>query len=199
MLLIPAPMLTAVRDLYESPPRAYHSWHHVEDVKRHYDEVGSSGPGWQQPDEVLLAVLLHDAVYVAGAHDNEERSARLVPALIEEHLPHVAVDAGRVADLIRLTARHGSLSPDQVDPDAALFLDCDMAILGAAPDAYDRYEAAIAEEFAALPAEAYRAGRRAFLEHLLKAPRIFLSDHFHARLDAAARDNLRQAVRTLAA
>jgi len=43
-----------------------------------------------------------------------------------------------------------------------------------------------------VPGFLYRAGRRRFLQGLLRAPRIFLSDFFDQRLDAAARANLRR-------
>ena len=193
---LPPAFLAAIRAAHRTPPRAYHSWRHVEAVLRRYDEV-ATGPGWEQPGEVRLAVLLHDAIHVPGAADNEERSAQLALALIEAHLPGEGIDTGRVAELIRLTARHGSLTPSDVDCDAAHLLDCDLAILGAPPEDFDRYETAIREEYAAIPAPAYRAGRRAFLEHLLDRDRIFLSDHFHARLDAPARANLLRAAHKL--
>lgn len=57
------------------------------------------------------------------------------------------------------------------DRDAALFLDCDMAILGAPADGFDEYDAAIAREYS-----------------------IFLSEHVHGRLDAAARANVARAL-----
>ena len=80
-----------------------------------------------------------------------------------------------------------------VDADGALFLDCDMAILGAPPEAYDRYAAQVAEEYAPIiPARAYASGRARFLDKLLASERVFLSGFFHARLGAAARDNLRR-------
>ena len=60
---------------YAQPPRAYHDFHHVGEVLRHYDEV-AAGPGWTQPREVALAVLYHDAIYQPGSSDNESRSAR---------------------------------------------------------------------------------------------------------------------------
>lgn len=69
-----------------------------------------------------------------------------------------------------------------------------MAIVGAAPDAFDRYDAAIRREYAAVPADAYRAGRRAFLASVLARPRIFFSALLHDRLDAAARANLARAI-----
>jgi predicted metal-dependent HD superfamily phosphohydrolase len=69
-----------------------------------------------------------------------------------------------------------------------------MAILGAAPEAFAAYDRAIAEEYRAVPRWLYRRRRRAFLRGLLEAPRIYLSDVFHARLDAQARRNLADAL-----
>lgn len=189
----PAAMLAAIHAAYRTPPRAYHSWTHVEDVEQWFQWVDSRR-GWTQPREVFLAVLLHDAVYVAGAKDNEAKSAELALALMAQHLNGQGVDAARVAALIHLTAKHGSLTPADVDLDAAHFLDCDMAILGSAPEVFDAYCRAIRTEYAAVPDDLYAAGRRRFLEKVLAAPRIFLSDLFHARLDAAARANLRRSL-----
>jgi len=186
--------MRAVQAAYEAPPRAYHSFAHVQEVLRHVEEV-AAGPGWGHPREVFLAALFHDAIYVPGKKDNEAKSAALARTAIDTWLPRAGVDAGRVEELIRLTARHGRLKPHDVDPDAAHFLDCDMAILGADSDAFDAYDAAIELEYAdSVPAFLFRRGRRKFLEHLLAAPRIFLSDFFHQRLDAPARENLRRAL-----
>lgn len=190
---LPEPLLDAAQIAYATPPRAYHSWSHVEDVLCRYEEV-ARGPGWEGPREVLLAVVFHDAVYVAGRKDNEEKSAELAAAQVERHLGEEQVDVARVTELIRLTARHGALAPSDVDPEAALFLDCDMAILGSEPALFAAYDEAIREEYAAVPRELYDAGRHQFLRRLLEAPRIFLSDFFHARRDAQARENLRRAL-----
>ena len=71
-------------------------------------------------------------------------------------------------------------------------------MLGAATDEFDRYDAGIAAEYrGVVPDDAFRAGRRAFLESLRAAPRIFLSDHFHGKLDAAARANLGRSIQKL--
>jgi predicted metal-dependent HD superfamily phosphohydrolase len=144
-----------------------------------------------------LAVLFHDAVYFAGAADNEAKSAALAAVLVGAHLPAFAPVIPRIESLVLLTAQHGKLAAREVDPDAALFLDCDMAVLGAPAERFDDYERSIAVEYAAVPREAYRSGRGAFLERLLASDRIFLSAHFHARLDATARANLRRALSLL--
>ena len=189
---LPAAQWTALREAHATPPRAYHSIAHVHAVLRHYASV-ADGPGWRQPAEVFAAVLYHDAVYEPGRRDNEARSADLARAHLARWQP--ALDAGRVARLIELTASHGSLAPADVDADEALFLDCDMAILGADPDAFAAYDRAIAAEYrGVVPAWTYRLNRRRFLKSLLARERIYLSDFFHARLDAQARKNLRRAV-----
>lgn len=198
---LPDGQLQALSLAYASPPRAYHDESHVREVLRHYDEV-AAGPGWAQPDEVRLAVLYHDAIYVPGRKDNERLSARFAEAQIRQWLPGAAVDTARVATLIELTARHGQFAPEDfsdtpVDSDTRHFLDCDMAILGAAPAVFDAYDRAIATEYRShVPGWLFRTNRRRFLKALLGRPRIFLSDFFHARYDAAARSNLRRAITT---
>ena len=178
---------------YAQPPRHYHTLAHAAEVVRCWRELHDAGL-WQRPAEVWLAALFHDAIYEAGATTNEQRSAELARAAIARWLPGHGIDADRVAQLIELTARHGKLGPDDVDAEAALFLDCDMAILAAAPDAFAAYDRGIAAEYAAVPAGAYAAGRRRFLEGLLAKDRIYLSNHFHERLDARARANLKAAL-----
>lgn len=198
-LELPAAQLAALRDAYASPPRAYHGFDHVRSVLDRWQEV-AAGPGWVCPRETWLAVLYHDAVYVPGRRDNEARSADMARDAIAHWLAGAGVDAGRVAWLIALTARHGTLSRDDCGAgregdDARLFLDCDMAILGADPDTFAAYDRGIADEFrGVVPGVLYRFNRRRFLAGLVARPRIFLSDFFHARLDAAARRNLRHAL-----
>ncbi|MBI5481888.1 MAG: hypothetical protein HY906_23735 [Deltaproteobacteria bacterium] len=193
-LELPEGLIRAVHAAYAHPPRAYHSFAHVQEVLRHFDAVGA-GPGWRHPREVFLACLFHDAVYQAGHKDNEAKSAALARAAVETWLPRAGLDVARVEHLIRLTARHGSLAPGDVDPEEALFLDCDMAILGAEPAAFDAYHRGVEEEYRGhVPAVLYRLGRSRFLTGLLAKHRLFLSDFFHVRYDAAARANLQRAV-----
>jgi predicted metal-dependent HD superfamily phosphohydrolase len=192
-LSIPAQMWDRVRTAYSSGGRAYHGVDHVVSVLRSFDEVASEH-GWLHPAEVFLALLFHDAVYSAGAPDNEERSAEFARREIERWIPRLGIDPDRVARLVRLTAHHGSIERDAVSEEEALFLDCDMAIVGATPDAFDAYDRQIAEEYSILPPEVFERGRRAFLERLLDRKHIFLSEFFEARLDAGARANLRRRI-----
>lgn len=198
-LTLPTGMLSALEAAYATPPRAYHHFGHVQDVLHRFAEI-TVGPGWTQPAEVYLAVLYHDAIYEAARKDNEARSADLAMSEIGRWLPEAGIDTLRVAELIHLTARHGQFSQadfggDGFALDALHFLDSDMAILGAAPDVFDVYDQGIAEEYQDhVPGFLFRLNRKRFLKGLLARERIYLSDWFHQRYDAPARDNLRRAI-----
>jgi predicted metal-dependent HD superfamily phosphohydrolase len=196
-LKLPMGFLAEVREAHHIPARSYHTWAHVTRVLEHVGDVAED-VGWNDPRETWFAALFHDAVYVAGAKDNEAKSAALARELIGKWFPDEGIDLDRVAALIELTARHGSLTAADVDHDAALLLDCDMAVLGAPTDEFDRYEQGIADEYERVYTHTeYEAGRRAFLQRLLDRPRIFLSDHFHDLYDLVARQNLSRALSRL--
>ncbi len=180
---------------YATPPRAYHHLGHIVEVLGWFDWVAARQPlqRWRRGREVAAAMLFHDAIYVAGAKDNEARSAELARQAIGEHEELAGIDASRVVELIELTARHGRLSAMDLaalEDETRLFLDCDLAILAAPPERYRRYCAEIAQEYRAVPAAAYRAGRRAFVAGALALPRLFSSDLLRAELEARGRENL---------
>jgi predicted metal-dependent HD superfamily phosphohydrolase len=177
--------------LYAGGARAYHDLSHVVEVLGHYRRVER----WDDRAPVALAILFHDAVYDARRSDNEARSATLLANLARG--TELEPLGERARALVSMTARHGSIRPGDVDDDAARFLDCDLAIVGASAARYDAYEAAVAEEYAHLPRLLYRRGRRAFLERLAARDRIFLTEAFHRAYDAAARKNLRRAIEAL--
>jgi len=170
---------------YGEPHRTYHNATHIAEVLRWFDFVGDEA-GWHDIIPVYLAIVFHDAVYDPARSDNEARSAQLARELA--HAPE------RTAELILLTARHGSIEPDPTDADAGFFLDCDTAILGAPPAEFDAYDAAIAAEYRHLPASAFRAGRCGFLARMLGRPCIFLTELFRSRLERPAQANLARAL-----
>jgi predicted metal-dependent HD superfamily phosphohydrolase len=194
-LVLPADLAREVRVAYGGAGRAYHDGTHLEEIVQRFGEVAAS-VGWLAPREVYLAALFHDAVYVAGAKDNEAKSAGWARRAIEEQLSGQGLDAARVEALILMTARHGALGERDLadDPDGACFLDCDMAILGAERARYDAYERGVAAEYRAVPPEAFAAGRKAFLEGLLLKESIFLSAWGKARFEATARANVTRAL-----
>lgn len=189
-LELPEGLVAALEAAYAQPPRAYHHVGHVHEVLAHWADV-AAGPGWERPCETFLAVLYHDAIYEPGKRDNETRSAAFATGEIARWLPDAGIDTARVVELVALTARHGRLQPGDVDGEAALFLDCDMAILAAASERFDAYDRQIAQEYrGTMPAWLFRHNRRKFLKAVLMSSRIYLSEFFHNRFEATARANI---------
>jgi len=187
---LPAAMWAELEAAYQTPPRAYHNIRHVHQVAAHYRNVAAS-VGWKHPKEVYLAVLYHDAIYQAGRKDNEARSAEFAVESVGKYLAGESIDSIRLSNLIELTARHGHLHPENLDEDSKLFLDCDMAILGAEPAQFLEYDKAIASEYRGkLPGWMFQFYRRKFLKNLLDSPRIYLSEIFLASHEAKARANI---------
>ena len=178
------------RDLvvrYSEPQRAYHTLDHVADCLRWLDEVR---PLLARADEAALALWFHDAVYDPRRADNEEQSAALAAAVLLA--VGVGEDAvGRAAGLIRLT-RHTAA---ELTGDGALICDVDLAILGAPPERFEQYDAAIRREYAWVPEEIFRRERARVLAGFLARPRIYHTPTFADTLEQQARANLSVAVR----
>ena len=172
---------------YTGSGRHYHTVEHLDEMLDAWAEQT-----WDDPVATWVAVLLHDAIYVVGANDNEAQSAELVPGWVATFVPQPeAVDVARVQALIQETARHGDHGP--LDADTARFVDCDMAILAADPERFAAYEDQVRREWEPLVGvEGYRSGRRRFFAGLLEG-RIFQSGAF-AQHEARARANIASAL-----
>jgi predicted metal-dependent HD superfamily phosphohydrolase len=79
----------------------------------------------------------------------------------------------------------------------ACFLDCDLAILGAPANLYRTYSEAIRNEYAWVPDEAYRSGRRQVLTAFLNRKAIYATPLMVNELEDAARRNLGDELREL--
>jgi predicted metal-dependent HD superfamily phosphohydrolase len=168
---------------YSEPARSYHTLRHVAEILDTLDGLRDQA---REPAALRFAAWFHDAVYDTHARDNEERSAELAARVLGAlPIPGETVPAAR--HLILLTRDHHA---DPADRDGQLFLDADLAILGAAPERYAAYSRAIRREYAWVPDEAYRAGRRQVLEGFLRRERIYHLDRMYAALEAPARRNL---------
>jgi predicted metal-dependent HD superfamily phosphohydrolase len=174
---------------YGQTRRWYHTLEHIELV---LDRVAELRDVTSDPVAVELAAWLHDVVYDARAGDNEARSA----AFARESLPGLGVPgptADRVAELILTTVTHEAAG----DPDAAVLLDADLAVLAGEPSEYDQYCAEIREEYGWLPDVEYRAGRAALLRRLLERGDIFHTERMRAKCEARARHNMQRELAAL--
>jgi predicted metal-dependent HD superfamily phosphohydrolase len=171
---------------WAEPHRRYHDVEHLATVLSIVDELTASA-------EVRLAAWYHDAVYDPRAVDNEERSALLaVDAMSRLGVAPGTVD--EVARLVRLTATH---DPSDDDVNGRVLSDADLAVLARPWDEYQRYAAAVREEYRHVSDEDFRIGRAAVLRHLLDLPLLYRSPELHERWEAPARANLRRELEAL--
>jgi len=179
----PGPIGADLLRRYGEPHRRYHTAEHLAAVLDHVDELAAEAG---DAEAVRLAAWFHDAVYDPSRGDNEERSAVLAERMLADtDLP--AETVAEVARLVRLTTTH---DPRDGDRNGAVLCDADLAILAAPPDRYAAYAASVREEYAAVPDDAFRAGRAEILRSLLELPALFRTALARERWEAAARHNL---------
>lgn len=177
-------VLSSLLAAYDDDGRHYHNLVHIADMLRGLDRHGGD---MAERDELILAILFHDAVYDATRGDNEAASARLARL----HLGELGVGAGiveRIEALI-LATRHGTGEAGG-DAAMALLLDLDLAVLATPAERYAAYAAGIRREYAHVLDDAFRAGRIKVLTSFLARPQIFLSPGLAVRWEVAARENL---------
>ncbi|WP_329546924.1 hypothetical protein OG548_24465 [Streptomyces sp. NBC_01356] len=180
----PTPYADNLLTRWQEPQRRYHTLTHLTAVLDHIDVLEKYADA---PDLVRLAAWFHDAVYLPDRSENEERSAHLA----ERALPEAGLsdpDTAEVARLVRLTVTH---APADDDRNGQVLCDADLAILAAPQPAYAAYTTAVREEYAFVPAEAFREGRAAILRQLLDLPRLFRTPYGEREWERRARENLR--------
>lgn len=175
---------------YAEPGRAYHTAEHIGDCLAQLDLARDLA---QRPDEVEAAIWFHDAVYIPGASDNEDRSAHLAQTVLLACAVPPDV-SGRVGALV-LATRHLTVPQD---PDARLLCDIDLSILGREPERFEEYERRIRLEYARVPDAIYRTARSEVLTRFLRRRFIYQTDFFRERYEAPARANLERALEQLA-
>ncbi len=167
---------------YQKKGRHYHNLEHLAYL---FDRLGACGITPDDPDCLAAAIFYHDIVYAINRKDNETKSANRASAA----LARLDWDEERIERChrhIRATAKHQW--PE--DPDTALLVDLDLAILGETPERYATYVAQVRREYWMYPDFLYRRGRQQVLQHFLAREQLYNTDYFIDRCTAAARRNM---------
>ncbi|RWB02584.1 hypothetical protein [Mesorhizobium sp.] len=194
--LIDEPLKRELSAFYEAEGRHYHKLGHIEAMLALANDYKAS---LHDPKAVEAAIWFHDAIYDSRAKDNEARSAVLAEKKLAGRTD--AQRLGRITAMISATATHElpQFDNENAARDAALFLDMDLAILGAPPDAFDDYEQAVRREYGWVEEPMWRAGRSAVLKGFLARPHIFHTEEFRQRFEAQARQNMARSLEALGA
>jgi predicted metal-dependent HD superfamily phosphohydrolase len=181
---------------YAEPHRRYHDGAHVRAVVRDAAVLAAELRLTASERAVLtIAAGAHDVVYDGHPGEDERRSA----SWARDWLTRAGVAPAHVArtgELVLATMTH-TAPPD--DLTAWALLDADLAILGADPETYDRYRAAVREEYAALDEPAWRAGRAAVMAGLLARDPLYRTAAARQRWEAVARANIARELESLTA
>jgi predicted metal-dependent HD superfamily phosphohydrolase len=181
---------------YGEPHRRYHTGAHVRSVLRDVTVLAAElGLTAAERAVVTVAAAAHDVVYDGRSGDDERRSA----SWARDWLTRAGVGpgpVGRVEELVLATTGHAAPADDLA---AWVLLDADLAILGSDPAAYDRYRAAVRQEYAAVDEPSWRAGRSAVLSKLLARDQLYGTEAGRRRWDAPARANIARELGSLRA
>jgi predicted metal-dependent HD superfamily phosphohydrolase len=166
---------------YSEPTRAYHTAQHIDECLALLDSVAAQ---LHSPDDVELAIWLHDVVYNPQAKDNEAQSARLALQWFAD-LPLPRRDLLRQ----RILATQGH-APMPDDSDGQALLDIDLAILASAPERFAQYSEQVRHEYNFVEATVYAVKRTEFLRHMAQRPQLYFHPALAAQLEPLARRNL---------
>lgn len=172
----------ALASAYGESHRSYHTLAHIEHCLDEFEPVRAEA---RDPVSVELALWYHDVIYDPRRRDNEERSAGLAEAVAVAAKLGTSI-ARRAGGLIRVSTHRKSAT----EPDARLFADIDLAILGQPRDRFAEYERQVRQEYAWVPEEEFRAARAAILEALLDRFSVYGTPIFQERYEKPARANL---------
>ena len=182
---------------WTEPHRGYHDTRHLVEVFWALEDLEEAGEIDPREGAVgRLAGWFHDAVYDPAAQpgSNEADSADLAVRDLRA-LGLAPGDVDLVRDLVLATTTHDVRAAGL----PAAFHDADLWILSAPADRYEEYTAQVREEYAAVPDEAFRAGRAAILRPFLEREAIYATPTARDRWEDTARDNRRREVEQLTA
>jgi predicted metal-dependent HD superfamily phosphohydrolase len=171
------------------PHRRYHTSRHLSEMFAALDELEAGGAVDRREAALArVAAWFHDAVYdpAAAPGANEADSAGLAVQRLRE-LGAAEPDVETVRRLVLATERHEVPGAPGL---GAAFHDADLWILSADVERFDGYCAEVRAEYAAVPDDAYAAGRTAVLRPFLARDTVYATAHAQRTWDERARLNL---------
>jgi len=172
---------------YQEHQRYYHNLTHLNQVLVELDWAKNKKTELtdQEYAELEIALWFHDVIYDPQKLDNEHQSA----LLFESFVQNIGLDQKiiqKISNLIILTANHRSAT----SPQEQLLVDCDLAILGASPDIFFKYDQNIRKEYSFVDDRIYQNARIEVLNKFLNHRHIYKTKLFQDKLEQSARINL---------
>ncbi len=168
--------------LYQEPHRRYHNVGHLSFGLTQLDLLANLA---EHPNWVEFAFYYHDSVYVIGADDSEEQSARLAINVLRK----ARVSGGAQVHIgAYIMATKPGQEPKTVDEQ--IISDIDLAILGQPRSDFVEYERQVREEYESVPEQVFWRFRKEILSTFLERLSIFSTSRFRNLYEEQARENL---------
>ena len=175
---------------YSEKHRAYHNLSHIGALLFQAENLKKT---IKDGESVGLAIWFHDVIYQPKSSQNEIKSAEsAIEKLSALNVPKITVE--KVEAMILATCNH---QYNGIDEDEKLFLDLDLAILGAEEKVYKNYSAAIRREYSFVPWFLYRRSRRKILESFLEREYLYFTAEMRGKYETAARANIANEIKEL--
>jgi len=161
-----------------SEPHRYYPLKHLEHIYKELATLTLNPP-------IEFAIFYHDIIYDVEKNNNEEESAFLA----SKRLERLGVKEERIKDVYELILLSKKHEPTDIES-YKLFLDADIAILGASPSNYEKYIQNIRKEYCIYDDTIYNNGRKKVLSHFLEKSKLYQSDYFYNKYEEQARTNI---------
>ncbi len=175
---------------YGEDGRYYHTLQHIQNTLETLDDLRPLAHNFPA---IELAAWFHDAIYDPHAADNEEQSAIYAEKVLRRlNVPETTI--AHVQRLIRATT-HAYPRPEEID--CQILLDADLATFASDWSVQEEIEKAIRQEYAFVPEDVYRDGRRRILQQFLQRERIYYTEPMFAAREERARRNIVRSIAKL--
>lgn len=180
------PKQVLAKAVYNCNALAYHNWGHVKEMLNLIPHEFMFAEGY---DDLVNAIIWHDAVYVPGSTENEKKSYELFETLVGRKGP-------MIESLIMVTATHW-VHPEhshilELNPRYMcyheLIVDLDLYNLGGTWQEYITIGRKIRQEYKAFDDEQFMEGRLKFLEKFM-GHKVYQTPFFSPR-EASAQNNM---------
>ena len=176
-----------LQNMYSENHRFYHNPGHIKFLLALFQQFENE---IEDKQAVFFSIWFHDAIYDPQKKDNEKQSAKLAGEELQKiSLPKEKIS--KIEKLILATEKH---SAENTDADGKLFLDFDLAILGAKDDVYDEYKNAIRSEYSFVPKEIYITERKRILQNFLQRDFIYFTQTMRGKFEEKARRNIEREI-----
>lgn len=188
------PIYDKIKSRYGEPHRFYHNMVHLVDLFSEFNQVKNE---LSSPDDVALAIWMHDEIYNTHSKTNERKSAQIAMGRLmgwwdnKYHL--CAARPWRAISVYKLIA-DSTHNKKTFFRDTKYFLDIDLAPLGYSEEYFKKVEKALRKEYEWVSEKMYRETRIDMLKLFLDKKHIYRTERFRDLYETQAKTNLKNSI-----